>query len=164
MRKIIQMNMRLVAGRTYAERLGLPDSPSDLAGHVIVGNFYLDPGRAEPGRLPAHVPALELIGGGERHRLPIWKRFASTDHWQVLELVERGRAIAPIALEVAAPGLQSGQLVRVMPKFEIYDPPTLYALYTERAAMVPKLKLFLDFVTDLVRHRADTLQQQFPGI
>lgn len=161
MRKITEIMTLLVASKTYVELHGRPESPSDLAGHAIVGNFYLDPVVVEPGRLPAYVPPLEVVGDGKRHRLPIWKRFASTDRSQVQELVERGRAIAPISVVAGASGLLSGQLVHVMPRFEIYNQPTLYALYTERAAMVPKLKIFLDFVAELVRRRADTLRQQF---
>ncbi|OYU93365.1 MAG: LysR family transcriptional regulator [Burkholderiales bacterium PBB5] len=156
-RKIVDVRTLLVASGKYIEAHGLPLAPDDLDGHAIIGNFYLDPAAVEPGRLPARVPPLELVRGNERHRLPTWRRFASTDHGQILELVRRGSVIAPLAASAAIAGLQSGELVRVLPDYEIAEPPALYALYTDRAALVPKLRVFLEFVVSVAQKRFDEL-------
>ncbi|WP_330211944.1 LysR substrate-binding domain-containing protein [Pseudomonas sp. Z18(2022)] len=157
-RKIVEVRTILVASRAYVQIKGMPASPDDLSGHPIIGNFYLDSNVAEPGRLPAYVPKLELVRGEERYLLPTWRRFASTDHSQILELVRHGNVIAPIAAASAIHDLRSGELVHIFPEFEIYDPPTLYALYTDRVAMVPKLSAFLDFVDSIIQRQRLELQ------
>lgn len=81
----------------------------------------------------------------------------------MLKLVREGMAIAPIAAARIIEELRSGEFVRVLPAFELHNPPTLYALYTDRAAMAPKLKAFLDFVSELVE-RQRTNAKQFSDI
>jgi LysR family transcriptional regulator, transcriptional activator for aaeXAB operon len=158
-RKIAEIRTLLVASRGYVEARGLPTGINDLDGHAIIGNFYLDRAAAGPGRLPAHVPVLEVERKGERFALPIWERFASTDHMLMLELVRHGMAIAPIAAARIIEQLRSGEFVRVLPDFELHNPPTLYALYTDRSAMAPKLKAFLDFVGELAERQRTSAGQ-----
>lgn len=152
-RKIVDVRTILVASREYVMTKGMPASPDDLAVHPIIGNFYHDTGGVELGRLPAWVPKLELVRGEDRYTLPTWRRFASTDHSQILELVKHGQVIAPIAAALAINGLRTGELVHVFPEFEIYNPATLYALYTDRVVMVPKLSAFLDFIDIIVERQ-----------
>lgn len=158
-RKLIDIRTFLVASKEYIATHGYPVSIDDLQGHAIIGNFYLDPVAVEPGRLPAHVPPLELSNGVDRHRLPIWQRFASTDHAQTLELVRWGTAIAPVAAFRILEELKSGALVRILPAYEIVDAPVLYALFTERASLVPKIKVFVDFIEEVIRRRYASLQE-----
>ncbi|TCJ41404.1 LysR family transcriptional regulator [Parafrankia sp. BMG5.11] len=148
--KLADIRTLLVASRGYVKRRGLPTSSDDLAGHSFLGNFYLDRASIEPGRLPAHVPVLELKRETERFALPIWQRFASTDHMLMLDLVKRGIAIAPIAAARITDELRSGELVRVLPDYELHNPPALYALYIGRAAIAPKLKVFLEFLQEII--------------
>jgi DNA-binding transcriptional LysR family regulator len=158
-RKIAEIATFLVASRSYVAARGLPLTVEDLDGHAIIGNFYLDRAAAAPGRLPAHVPILEVERDGIRYSLPIWQRFASTDHSLMLELVRQGVAIAPVAGARIIDELRSGDLVRILPDFDLHNPPNLYALYTNRTAIAPKLKVFLDFVAELVlRQRAHARQ------
>jgi len=157
-RKITAIHTLLVASRQYVEKRGLPTSVEDLEGHSFVGNFYLDRAASEPGQLPANVPVLEVTRDGQRHVLPIWPRFASTDHSLMLDFVRRGIAIAPIAAVRIAEELQAGELVRVLPGYRIYNPPTLYAVYTERAALAPKVTAFIDFLAERAADQADTIQ------
>ncbi|MGY2284484.1 LysR substrate-binding domain-containing protein [Pseudomonas gingeri] len=156
-RKLANVSTLLVASREYIARNGMPVSPEDVASHLIIGNFYLEAGVVDPGRLPAYVPKLELARSKERYLLPTWKRFASTDHSQILELVTRGQVIAPIAEYRIMQAIRSGELVRVFPEFHIVDPPTLYALYTDRVAMAPKLRVFLDFIERIIQRQGEEL-------
>jgi LysR family transcriptional regulator, transcriptional activator for aaeXAB operon len=155
-RKLYDIKTLLVASKEYVKKHGFLESIEDLGGHAIIGNFYLDPVAVEPGRLPAYVPPLEVARATERHRLPIWNRFASTDHGQILELVKSGLAIAPIAAGRIKNELEAGDMVRVLPEYEIVNQPAFYALYTERAAMVPKIQVFLEFTAELIRRAGIT--------
>jgi LysR family transcriptional regulator, transcriptional activator for aaeXAB operon len=157
-RKIAEIPTLLVASTGYCEEYGVPNSITDLANHAVIGNFYLDRATIEPDRLPAHVPILELSRDAERYPVPIWQRFTTTDHTIMLEMVKRGVAIAPIALVRAIEGLRSGELVRILPDYTLHDPPTLSALYTDRNALAPKIKVFIEFVVELVHRQRDALR------
>ena len=150
-RKIAEVKNILVASQEYIQANGMPTSPDDLENHAIIGNFYLDAAAIEPGPLPAYVPRLEIFRDQERFTLPTYRRFLSTDHSQILELVKNGRVIAPITGILALPGLLSGELVRILPDYEISESPQLYALYLDRLASIPKLKIFLYFIEQVVK-------------
>jgi DNA-binding transcriptional LysR family regulator len=152
-RKIATFKTLLVASRAYVEARGMPTSMDDIEGHDFIGNYYHDKGAIEVGRLPAYVPLLEVEKGGEKFPVPIWRRFASTDHMLMLELVRSGVAIAPISHNRVADELRSGELVRVLPDYRLHNPPTLYALYIDRTAMAEKVRVFLEFVAELVERQ-----------
>lgn len=149
-RKLADVPTVLVASRHYADRHGVPQDVDDLSNHRVLGNFYLDPVASDAGRLPARVPVLELVRRREKVTVPIWSRFASNNQSMMLSLVHAGIAIAPIAAGLIMAELRSGELIRVMPDWEIHDPPAIYALFTERSAIAPKLKVFLDFACRLI--------------
>lgn len=65
--------------------------------------------------------------------------------------MKNGRVIAPITGILALPGLLSGELVRILPDYEISESPQLYALYLDRLASIPKLKIFLYFIEQVVK-------------
>ncbi|HGL5836619.1 TPA: LysR family transcriptional regulator [Serratia marcescens] len=159
-RRIAEVKNILVASKDYIRTKGMPTTPGDIAGHAIIGNFYLDAATIEPGPLPAYVPRLEVMRGAERFTLPTYKRFLSTDHTQIFELVKQGRVIAPIAGIWAVPGLLSGELVHIFPDYEISESPHLYALYIDRLASVPKLRIFLQFMEEVVARLVKELQPQ----
>lgn len=152
-RKLSGLDMSLVASRQYVGRHGLPDELEDLETHRVLGNSHPDIVSVEPGLLPTRVPMLEISRGRQRFLVPTSKRFASNDHHALLSLVREGYAIAPVATMAIQSEPRSDDIVRVMPSWEVHDPPGIYALYTERGAMTPKLKVFLDFVTNLIRRQ-----------
>lgn len=152
-RKIIDVNAILVASRAYAEERGLPDTIEELAEGSAAGNSRP---HAVIGFPIVGAPPLELVAGKERVAVPIWKRFACNDPLLNLELVERGVAIAPVSAYFAAPRLARGDLVHVLPRYQLHNPPAIHALYAGRRALSPKIAVFLDFLTDLAqRVRAD---------
>jgi DNA-binding transcriptional LysR family regulator len=136
-RKIIDVNAVLVASRLYVEQHGLPATPAELEHHAVIGFPFLD------------GTGVELVAGRERVRIRSWKRFACNDPMLNLELVKQGIAIAPVSRFVVADLLRSGELIRILPGYELHDPPAVYALYASRAAVSPKISVFLDFLTKL---------------
>jgi len=137
-RKIADVNAVLVASRAYIEAHGLPTTPDELAaGHAVVG---IPTSAAMP---------LQLTNGRDRVDVPIWSRFACNDPLMNLQMVDQGKAIAPISLFVSAHRLARGELVRVLPDWQIYNPPTVYALYAGRTALSPKIAVFLDFIKEV---------------
>lgn len=136
-RKVADVNAVLVASLAYVEAHGLPATPEDLAGHAVVG---LPTGDAVP---------LQLTNGRAHVDVPVWRRFACNDPLMNLTMVDQGKAIAPISLFVSAHRLAKGELVRVLPDWQIHNPPTVYALYAGRTALSPKIAVFLDFLKEV---------------
>jgi DNA-binding transcriptional LysR family regulator len=97
---------------------------------------------------------LELSNGKERVKVPVWSRFACNDPLTNLRMVERGLAIAPVSLLVAGHRIAKGELLPVLPAFRLQNPPAIYALYAGRTALSPKIKVFLDFLSELARRIA----------
>jgi DNA-binding transcriptional LysR family regulator len=141
-RKITDVNAVLLASRGYAEERGIPTTAEELEGHNVIGLPLPD------------QRSLELTNGKERVKVAMWSRFACNDPLVNLELVERGIAIAPVSLIVARSRLLSGELIHVLPRYQLYDPPAVYALYAGRTAISPKISVFLDFMSELARRIA----------
>jgi DNA-binding transcriptional LysR family regulator len=143
-RRIVDIEAALVASRTYVERNGLPGTIADLEGHCVIG-------------LPVSgAPRLELVRGRERAEVPIWRRFACNDPMLNMTLVRRGIAIAPVSKFFIAEPLAAGEIVRILPEYELHNPPALFAFYASRSAVTPKISVFLDFLTELAgRFRID---------
>ena len=138
-RKITDIGAVLVASRAYVEAHGLPNTIEALAHHAVIGFPILG------------APPLELVAGRERVAVATWPRFACNDPIINLDLVRRGVAIAPLSALFAGSGLAQGELVQVLPSYQLHDPPALYALYAGRTAISPKIAVFLDFLSDLAQ-------------
>jgi len=138
-RKITDIAAVLVASRAYVEARGLPQSIEALEQHAVIGFPILG------------APPLELVAGRERVKVPTWSRFACNDPIINLDLVKRGVAIAPLSAYFAGEGLARGELVHVLPRYQLHDPPAIYALYAGRTALSPKIAVFLDFLAALAR-------------
>lgn len=147
-RKLCDVEIILVASRSYIERMGAPRTVDDLKHHRVVGNIYLDEMAPDPGRLPAYVPMLDLDVGGCPRRVPIWRHFASTDLMLTLDVVRRGVAIASTVVPRVHHDLASGEIVRILPDNPIFDQPALYSLGLDRAAINPKVDVFLKFLLE----------------
>ena len=147
-RKLCDVEIILVASRSYVERMGTPRTVDDLKDHRVVGNIYLDEMAPDPGRLPAYVPVLDLDVSGHPERVPIWRHFASTDLMLTLDVVRAGVAIAATVAPRVHHELRTGEIVRILPDHPIRDQPALYALGLDRAAINPKVDVFLRFLLE----------------
>lgn len=138
-RKITDIDAALMASRGYAEQHGIPQTIEELSGHPVVG-------------LPrAGMSVIELVSGNDRAQIPVWPRFACNDPMMNLELVERGIAIATISRLLTADRIKAGELIPVLPKYRLQNPPAVYALYAGRTALSPKIGVFLDFLAELAK-------------
>lgn len=136
-RRIVDIEATLVSSRAYVERNGLPETVADLAEHCVIG-FPV-----------TGAPPLELVRGNTRVAVPTWRRFACNDPMLNFALVRRGIAIAPVSKFILAEALAAGEIVRVLPDYELHNPPALFAFYASRSAVTPKISVFLDFLTEL---------------
>lgn len=141
-RKIVSLPFIMCAAPAYLQRAGRPQSPDDLQNHACLAFRYPLDGR---------FLRWSFIRDGQRFDANINATAISDDIDALAQMAVHGAGITRLAAFVAAPFLESGQLV---PLFEqgdathsVVEPMDIYACVQERAAMTPKVKAFLDYLT-----------------
>ncbi|MFH0129355.1 LysR family transcriptional regulator [Variovorax sp. EL159] len=136
-RPLCRVPFYLAGTPAYLKRAGgAPALPADLA------------------RLGAIVPSyvnlenLALKGpGGRMFPLRLAPAMRSDDTTLTLHAVHAGMGIAFMPLWLIDDDLAKGRLVRLLPDFDS-PPVTLFAVYTSRQYMAPKLRTFIDFLSE----------------
>ncbi len=147
-RKVISTEAILLASPDYLKRKGVPQSPEDLGQHDCL---RLKPasGRSRSWRL---LHALDV----DRHididvQPVLWANHNDTLMHAALD----GAGITSSTVELAAPLLQSGDLVRVLNPW-ITGRLTMYAALPSRKFMPRRTQVFLDYLTEQTRLRVSS--------
>ena len=131
-----EARMGIYASPAYLESAGSPESPQKLSEHTCVtlgeygeGAIWRMSRRRESRqvRLDPHISA----GNAMLHQT----------------LARDGAGIVCIPCTLAAPDEQTGNLVRILKDWEP-EPLTVYALYPSRLDMSPKVRAFLQYLSD----------------
>ena len=101
----------LFASPCYLAKAGEPDHPRELSGFGFVG-------AGEPETLTLWRP--HAIGD-----FPIHQRVRLATEPETMAAVLTGSGIGVLSLSFARARLQDGQLVRVLPEWEVLDPVTI---------------------------------------
>ena len=117
------------------ERMGgAPALPADLAKLGAIVPSYVN------------LENLALKGpGGRMFALRLAPALRSDDTTLTLHAVRADMGIAFLPLWLIDDDIAQGRLVRLLPEFEA-TPVTLFAVYTSRQYMSPKLRTFIDFL------------------
>ena len=135
-RKLSDIREVLVAAPAYVERKGAPQSPADLCEHSCVPSDVRDPWK--------------LVGpNGQRaqHRPEGPLHTNSTE--VVRECVMAGTGIGLRPLWEIGEALSDGALVRILPEWEGETDIAIHAVYPSRRFLPTKVRLFIDFLSDL---------------
>ncbi len=146
-RKVISTEGILLASPEYIARRGLPATPEDLAQHDVL---RLKPagGRSRKWRL---LNANEKDRAVEIDVQPVlWANHTDTLMHAALD----GAGITATSVELAAPLLADGDLVRVLSPW-ITNRLTLYAALPSRKFVPRRTQVFLDHLTQSTRARVD---------
>ena len=135
-RPLCEVRFVLAASREYVDRHGPFPSPTDLADRPAVLPAYI--------KRPEEIP-LQGAGGPATLRLPAAMKTDDSSLARHSLLAGIGPGYLPEWL--IAGDLASGALVRLLPQ---YRPPavTLYAAYTSRKFLAPKVRTFIDFFSE----------------
>ncbi|MFS2100939.1 LysR substrate-binding domain-containing protein [Variovorax sp. Varisp85] len=154
-RPLCHVPFYLVGTPAYIERMGgLPTSPAELA------------------RLGAIVPSyvnlenLELKGpGGRMFSLRLSPAMRSDDTTLSLHAVHANMGIAFMPLWLIAEDIANGRLLQLLPEFA-FGPIRLFAVYTSRQYMSPKLRTFIDFLGERLEKAVANAQTSVtrPGV
>ncbi len=143
-RKLGQSRVLCCASPAYLRRRGAPRSPKDLARHTVIG--YVREGRPSP---------LEFESEGGVTATDIAGRCHANDATVLRDLAIAGMGIAGLFDFLAHDVLAAGALVTVL---DDHPSPTwpIHALYPRNRHLLPKVSVFLDFLSTLCRTRGTT--------
>jgi len=128
----------LCAAPSYVANAGSPETLADLRKHSclkLLSSFFASDKwifSAEQGTEVFDVPPAKL-------------RVSSAEGLAIA--LREGMGIAPLPLLTALPFLRSGELVRVMPTYELQS-STVYALYASREYLDAKIATWITFLRD----------------
>ncbi|MBT2327096.1 LysR family transcriptional regulator [Variovorax paradoxus] len=140
-RPLTRLQFHLVASAEYLERVGLPAVPADLAKLGAIVPSYVN------------IEGLALKGpGGRQVPLRLQPVMKSDDTTLTLHAVRAGMGMSFLPEWLIDEDLAEGRLVRLVPD---YTAPavTLFAVYTSRQYMAPKMRSFIDFLGERLSAR-----------
>jgi len=134
-RRLCRLQFHLVAAPACIERAGgMPATPGELAKLDAIVPSYVS------------IEGLALKGaGGRQAPLRLQPVLKSDDTTLTLHAVRAGIGMAFLPEWLVDEDLAAGRLLRLVPEFAA-PPVTLFAVYTSRQYMAPKLRSFIDFV------------------
>lgn len=125
----------LVASPACLKRHGTPQGPEDLARLGLIAPSYLN------------IEGMEIQGPGGKARVRSTVVMKSDDTTLSYHAVHAGLGFAYLPEWLVADDVASGRLVHMLPNHSA-PCPTLFAVYTSRQYLLPKLRSFIDHLRD----------------
>lgn len=137
-RVLARVALRLYANPAYLRRNGTPASPRDLAQHATLVLAPL----TRPGSV-----SWTLESRGRTVEVPLKPVLLANDATPLHAALLAGSGIGLEAEEMAKPDVAAGRLERVLPE---WSGPTLElrAVYASKRGLLPRVRLFLDFLVE----------------
>ena len=150
-RKISSTEAILVASPAYINRKGVPVTPQDLAGHDILRLKApgLRPGRWRLFNSIQQDDALDVVV-----EPVLWVNHTDT----LLRATLDGGGITSVAVDLVAPYLSRGELLRVLRPW-ISGRLNLYAALPSRQFMPERTRVFLDYLMEQTRMQVNSAVQ-----
>ncbi len=137
-RRLSGFNRLVVASPHYLSRYGRPEKPEDLKHHDCL-SFATAP----------HLQKWPFrTGDGSGVTANVKGRFAATGAETILQAAMAGLGIARLANFIVADYLNSGELEEVLNEFRPSDPVPLFVAYQSGILLSPKIRAFVDHLTD----------------
>jgi DNA-binding transcriptional LysR family regulator len=147
-RKVLSSVTVLLASPAYLQRKGTPARPEDLARHDCL-RFKPAGGRTRGWRLLHETDETRFVDIEVQPVL--WANHTDTLMHAALD----GAGITATTIELAAPMIESGDLVRVLNPW-ITDRLTMYAALPSRKFMPRRTEVFLDYLIEQTRARVSS--------
>ncbi len=135
-RPLCRVQFHLVAAPACIERVGLPATPADLATLGAIVPSYVN------------IEGLTLrSASGRQAPLRLQPVLRSDDTTLTLHAVRAGMGMAFLPEWLVDDDLAQGRLVHLVPEYAA-PASTLFAVYTSRQYMTPKLRSFIDYLSE----------------
>jgi len=132
-RPLCPVPFQLVASPAYLARHGTPQSPEDLNQLGVIAPSY------------TNIEGMEFQGPGGKTRIRSTIVMTSDDTTLSYHAVHAGIGFAFLPEWLVADDLAASRLVPLLPRHHAPS-PTLFAVYTSRQFLLPKLRSFIDFL------------------
>lgn len=145
-RKVIESEAVLVASPAYAKRRGLPQTPADLAQHECLRL------KAPNGR-PRRWRMWREDAPGQAQEVEIQPVLLANHSDTLLRATLDGAGITSVSMEMVAPYLMRGDLVRVLNPW-ITGRLAMYAALPSRKFIPQRTRVFLDYLIEQTREQS----------
>jgi DNA-binding transcriptional LysR family regulator len=141
-RKLAVMPHVLCAAPSYFQRHGKPETPSELKD--------LDHIRFS---LSGHADAWEFSKDGRTERIAVAARYSVSSSLAVRDALRAGFGISLVPRPYVESDLRDGRLQSALEEWSTVE-TTLYAVYSSRQHLAPKIRAFLDFLIEAFNREA----------
>ncbi|CDX18170.1 putative DNA-binding transcriptional regulator [Mesorhizobium sp. ORS 3324] len=141
-RRIAPVHYILCAARSYLDAQGIPEKPSELAGHICLA--FRDVAPWSPWRLRRGSEYFELVPrDGVSTRNGIVHR----------ALILAGHGIGMINWLAVADAIADGSIVRLFPDWKLdgFEDMASWVILPDNRAVPPKVRVFVDFIAARMR-------------
>lgn len=140
-RPIAPVTFHVVGAPAYLDRAGRPARATDLGGHAML--FY---------SLMPDGNRLDIEGPDGRETVKVEPVLKSNDESLMRLAALEGMGLAFLPKNLVARDLEAGRLEIVLSEYRLFD-AQLYGVYQNRKYLSPKVKTFLDFISQDARVR-----------
>ena len=140
-RTVVCASPKLLAGH------GVPREPDDLSALPCVNFDFLSPNSAWPFRLRDSKGSVDV---------PIRPRLSVTTAEAAVWAAAQGVGVTRVLHYQCADAVRDGSLQIILADFEV-EPFPVHLLHVGRGALPSKMRVFLDFVSDRLKHRLRNL-------
>ncbi|WP_442595565.1 LysR substrate-binding domain-containing protein [Parapusillimonas sp. JC17] len=146
-RKIVESDVVLVASPAYVKRKGMPKAPDDLKQHECL--------RLQPPDMPVRAWRMwRQPGPDEAVEIDVDAVLIANHTDTLLRAALDGAGVTSIALDIAAPYLTRGELVRVLQPW-VTGRLAMYAALPSRKFIPQRSRVFLDYLVEHTRQQND---------
>lgn len=140
-RPIAPVTFYVVGAPAYLDRAGRPARPTDLGAHAML--FY---------SLMPDGNRLDIEGPNGRETIKVEPVLKSNNESLMRLAALEGMGLAFLPKSLIARDLEAGRLEIVLPRHRLFD-SQLYGVYQNRKYLSPKVRTFLDFISQDARVR-----------
>jgi DNA-binding transcriptional LysR family regulator len=138
-RKLAPIELRVCASPSYLERRGVPNAPEDLAFHDMLGYTYHSLGDTWRFKNAA----------GEERQVRLRSNVHANNGDVLRDLALGGIGILALPTFLVKDDIASGRLVQLLPDWSLGE-FNLYAVYLSRKFLPAKIRVFIDFIVEIV--------------
>ncbi len=135
-RRLSTLHHVICASPSYFEKHGKPKEPADLRHHNCIRYS-----------LSGHVHEWEFRKGERTERVPVTGRYIVSSSFAVRDALCAGFGLSLIPLSYVQNDLAEGRLVTALDDWQQME-TGIYAFYPSRQYLAPKVRVFLDFLSE----------------
>ena len=140
-RKLAPDRRILCASPAYLAEWGAPESPDDLRAHQLI---------TFAGAASRELSRVGDASGGQFPPTKARPRLICDDGASMRAATKAGAGISMNSVWSVRPDLQNGDLVRVLPDYQVNDQSAIWLVYPKSNVLTAKVRVFIDFLLEKI--------------